>query len=99
MQSLEFDQRLGHDIYHVSVTIVLDATLGRRMYRPEVVIEKNVSEFDAEETRRVPVVELFTTPEKALRYAEAQARKLIAEMLPLPVQPDPLLQTGIDTRE
>ena len=80
MQSLEFDHRLGSDIYHVSVTAVLDATLGRRMYRPEIVIEKNISELDAEETSRVQVSELFTTPERALRHAEVQARKLIANL-------------------
>ncbi len=76
---MELDYRLGHDIYRISVTVVIDATLGRRMYRPELVIEKNISEQDAEETRRVKVEELFTSQEKAQRYALGYAKKLIEE--------------------
>lgn len=78
---MELDYRLGHDIYRISVTVVIDATLGRRMYRPELVIEKNISEQDAEETRRVKVQELFTSLEKAQRYALGYAKKLIEEPL------------------
>lgn len=77
MQSIELDYRLGEDHYRISVTVVLDATLGRRMYRPELVIEKNLSELDAEETRRVPVAQLFTSQEKAQRYAVGYAKHLI----------------------
>jgi len=77
MDSLSLDYRLGHDIYRISVTVVIDATLGRRMYRPEVVIEKNVSEMDAEAVQRLKVAELFATEEKAQRYALGYAKKVI----------------------
>ena len=77
MDSMSLEYRLGHDIYRISVTVVMDATLGRRMYRPEVVIEKNVSDMDAEETRRLRVAELFVTEEKAQRYALGYAKKVI----------------------
>ena len=77
MDSMSLDYRLGHDIYRISVTVIIDATLGRRMYRPEVVIEKNVSEMDAEETQRLKVTELFSTEEKAQRYALGYAKKVI----------------------
>jgi hypothetical protein len=74
---MSLDYRLGHDIYRISVTVVIDATLGRRMYRPEVVIEKNVSEMDAETTQRLKVAELFSTEEKAQRFALGYAKKVI----------------------
>ena len=79
MESIELDYRFGHDLYRISVTVVIDATLGRRMYRPELVIEKNVSDLDAEDTRRVPVNQLFTSQEKAQRYAVGYAKRLIEE--------------------
>ncbi|HEU5397993.1 MAG TPA: hypothetical protein VFV77_01825, partial [Gammaproteobacteria bacterium] len=69
MESIELDYKLGHDVYRISVTVVIDATLGRKMYRPELVIEKNISDLDAEQTRRVRVTQLFTSHEKAQRYA------------------------------
>lgn len=74
---MSLDYRLGHDNYRISVTVIMDATLGRRMYRPEVVIEKNISEVDAEETRRLKVTELFSTEEKAQRYALGYAKKIV----------------------
>ena len=77
MDSMSLDYRLGHDIYRISVTVMIDATLGRKMYRPEVVIEKNVSEMDAEEIQRLKVTELFSTEEKAQRYALGYAKKII----------------------
>lgn len=77
MDSMSLDYRLGHDIYRISVTVMLDATSGRRMYRPEVVIEKNVSEMDAEATQRLKVSELFSTEEKAQRFALGFAKKVI----------------------
>lgn len=77
MQTIELDYRLGHDLYRISVTVVIDATLGRKMYRPELVIEKNISDLDAEETRRVQVTELFTSEDKAQRYAMGYAKRLI----------------------
>lgn len=61
MESIELDYRLDHDIYRISVTVVMDANLGRRMYRPELVIEKKISDLDAEETRRVRITELFSS--------------------------------------
>lgn len=79
MESLSLDYRFGHDVYRISVTAVIDVTLGRKMYRPEVVIEKNISEFDAEETRRIPVTQLFTSHDKAQRFALSYAKKLIEE--------------------
>lgn len=79
MDSIELDYRFGHDLYRISVTVVIDATLGRKMYRPELVIEKNISELDAEDTRRVPVTQLFTSHEKAQRYAVGYAKRLIEE--------------------
>ena len=79
MESIEFDFRLHHDIYRISVTVVIDATLGRKMYRPEVVIEKNISDFDAEETRRVRITQLFSSHDKAQRYAVGYAKKLIED--------------------
>ena len=69
MESTELDYKLGHDLYRISVTVVIDATLGRKMYPPEFVIEKNISDLDAEDTRRVRVTQLFTSHEKAQRYA------------------------------
>lgn len=77
MESIELDYRLGHDVYRISVTVVIDATLGRKMYRPELVIEKNVSDLDAKNTRRVRVSQLFTSNEKAQRYAVGYAKRLI----------------------
>ena len=77
MESIEFDYRLEHDHYRISVTVVIDATLGRKMYRPEVVIEKNVSDLDAEETRRVRITQLFSSQDKAQRFAVGYAKKLI----------------------
>lgn len=77
MESMELDYRFGHDRYRISVTVVIDAALGRNMYRPELVIEKNISDLDAEATRRVPVTQLFTTQEKAQRYAVGYAKRLI----------------------
>ncbi|HEY3645522.1 MAG TPA: hypothetical protein VGM16_09300 [Gammaproteobacteria bacterium] len=77
MDSMSLDYRLGHDIYRISVTVVIDATLGRRMYRPEVVIEKNVSDMDAEGVQRLKVAELFSSEEKAQRYALGYAKKVI----------------------
>ena len=88
---MELDYRFGHDVYRISVTAVIDVALGRRMYRPELVIEKNISEFDAEETRRIPVTQLFTSQDKAQRYALSYAKKLIEEgqLPPAPVDPTP----------
>jgi hypothetical protein len=77
---MALDYRLGHDIYRISVTVVIDASLGRRMYRPEVVIEKNVSEMDAEDIQRLKVTELFSTEEKAQRFALGYAKKVIESM-------------------
>jgi len=77
MDSMSLDYRLGHNIYRISVTVIMDATLGRRMYRPEVVIEKNVSDMDAEDVQRLKVTELFSTEEKAQRYALGYAKKVI----------------------
>ena len=62
------------------MTVVIDATLGRRMYRPEVVIEKNVSELDAEDTQRLKVDQLFSSEEKAQRFAMGYAKKVIEEI-------------------
>ncbi|HEV2110718.1 MAG TPA: hypothetical protein VGT99_05135 [Gammaproteobacteria bacterium] len=77
MESIELDYKLGHDMYRISVTVVIDATLGRKMYRPELVIEKNISDLDAEDTWRVRVTQLFTSHEKAQRYAVGYAKRLI----------------------
>lgn len=77
MESIELDYKLGHDVYRIAVTVVIDATLGRKMYRPELVIEKNVSDLDAEQTRRVRVAQLFASHEKAQRYALGYAKRLI----------------------
>lgn len=77
MESIVLDYRLGHDVYRISVMVVIDATLGRKMYRPELVIEKNVSDLDTENTRRVRVSQLFTSNEKARRYAVGYAKRLI----------------------
>ena len=77
MDSMALDYHLGEDIYRISVTVVIDATLGRRMYRPEVVIEKNVSELDAEDTQRLKVTQLFASEEKAQRFALGYAKKVI----------------------
>jgi len=77
MDSMSLDYRLGHDIYRISVTVVIDATLGRRMYRSEVVIEKNVSDMDAEDIQRLTVAEFFSSEEKAQRYALGYAKKII----------------------
>ena len=77
MNSIELDYRLGHDMYRISVTVVIDSTLGKKMYRPEVVIEKNISDLDAEETRRLQVSQLFTSQEKAERYAVGYAKRSI----------------------
>jgi hypothetical protein len=74
---MSLDYRLGHDIYRISVTVMIDASQGRRMFRPEVVIEKNVSDMDAEDVQRLKVVELFSTEEKAQRYAMGYAKKII----------------------
>jgi hypothetical protein len=74
---MSLDYRLGHDIYRISVTVVIDATQGRQMYRPEVVIEKNVSEVDAEDIQRLKVSQVFSTEEKAQRFALGYAKKLI----------------------
>jgi len=82
MESIELDYRFGHDLYRISVTVVIDATLGRKMYRPELVIEKNISDLDAEDTRRVPVTQLFSSQEKAQRYAVGYAKRLIEESRP-----------------
>jgi len=79
MESIELDYRFGHDLYRISVTVVIDATLGRKMYRPELVIEKNISDLDAEDTRRVPLTQLFTSYEKAQRYAVGYAQRLIED--------------------
>ena len=77
MESIDLDYRLGRDLYRISVTVVLDATLGRKLYRPELVIEKNISDLDAEQTRRVRVAQLFTSHEKAQRYGMGYAKRLI----------------------
>jgi len=77
MEPIELDYKLGHDVYRISVTVVIDATLGRRMYRPDLVIEKNISDLDAEQTRRVGVTQLFTSYEKAQRFALGFAKRLI----------------------
>lgn len=77
MQSLELDYKLGLDVYRISVTVVIDASLGRKMYRPEVVIEKNITDLDAEDTRRLRVSQLFTSEEKAQRYALGYAKRVI----------------------
>lgn len=77
MESMELDYRFGHDRYRISVTVVIDAALGRNMYRPELVIEKNIPDLDAEAARRVPVTQLFTTQEKAQCYAVGYAKRLI----------------------
>lgn len=79
MQSMELDYKFGHDVYRILVTVVIDATLGRKMYRPELVIEKNISDLDTEDTRRVRVTQLFTSHEKAQRYAVGYAKRLIEE--------------------
>ena len=79
MESIELDYRLNHDIYRISVTVVIDATLGRKMYRPELVIEKNISDLDAEETRRVRITQLFSSHDKAQRYAVGYAKKIIED--------------------
>lgn len=79
METIELDYRLGHDMYRISVTVVIDATLGRKTYRPELVIEKNVSDIDAEQARRVRVTQLFTSHEKAQRYAVGYAKRLIED--------------------
>jgi hypothetical protein len=49
------------------------------MYRPELVIEKNISDLDTEDTRRVRVTQLFTSHEKAQRYAVGYAKRLIED--------------------
>lgn len=77
METMELDYWFGHDIYRISVTVMIDATLGRNMYRPELVIEKNTSDLDAEDTRRVRVTQLFTSHEKAQRYAVGYAKRLM----------------------
>lgn len=77
MESIELDYKFGHHVYRISVAVVIDATLGRKMYRPELVIEKNISDLDAEQTRRVRVTQLFTSHEKAQRYALGYAKHLI----------------------
>jgi hypothetical protein len=77
MDSFMLDYRHGHDIYRISVTVVLDATLGHRLYRPELVIEKNLSDLDAEVTRRFPISKLFESHDKAQRFAVGYAKKLI----------------------
>ena len=79
MDSMALDYRLGHDIYRISVTVVIDATLGRRMYRPEVVIEKNVSDMDAEDTQRLKVEQLFSSEEKAQRFGMGYAKQIIEQ--------------------
>lgn len=79
MESIELDYRLGHDVYRISVTVLIDATLGRKMYRPEFVIEKNTSDLDAEDTRWVRITQLFTSHEKAQRYALGYAKHIIEE--------------------
>jgi hypothetical protein len=77
MNSMSLEYRLGHDIYRISVTVMADATLGRKMFRPEVVIEKNVSDMDAEDIQRLKVSELFSSEEKAQRFALGYAKKVI----------------------
>jgi hypothetical protein len=77
MDSMSLDYRLGHDIYRISVTVMADATLGRKMFRPEVVIEKNVSDMDSEDIKRLKVSELFSSEEKAQRFALGYAKKII----------------------
>ena len=84
MDSMALDYRLGHDIYRISVTVVIDATLGRRMYRPEVVIEKNISDLDAQDMQRLKVDQLFSSEEKAQRYAMGYAKKVIEEIARVP---------------
>ena len=79
MDSMALDYRLGHDIYRISVTVVIDATLGRRMYRPEVVIEKNVSDMDAEDIQRLKVEQLFSSEEKSQRFAMGYAKQIIEQ--------------------
>lgn len=77
MDSFMLDYRHGHDIYRISVTVMEDATLGHTLYRPELVIEKNISELEAEITRRFPISKLFRSHDKAQRYAVGYAKKLI----------------------
>ena len=96
MDSLSLDYRFGHDVYRISVTAVVDVTLGRRMYRPELVIEKNISELDAEETRRIPVTQLFNSQDKAQRFALGYAKKLIEEPLSVSAPLDCSIQPSID---
>ena len=77
MDSMALDYRLGHDTYRISVMVIVDASQGRRLYRPEVVIEKNVSDMDAEDTRRLKVDQLFSSEEKAQRFALGYAKQVI----------------------
>ena len=84
MESIELDYKLGHDVYRISVTVVIDATLGRKMYRPKLVIKKNISDLDAEQSRRVRVTQVFTSHEKAQRYALGYAKRLIEGGVPSP---------------
>ncbi|MGE5626127.1 MAG: hypothetical protein ACM3ZT_11335 [Bacillota bacterium] len=95
--STDFDYRFGHDVYRISVTVVIDISQGRKQYRPEIVIEKNVSDLDAEETRRVQVEQLFSSVEKAQRYALGHAKKLIEEgRVDLPVSSASAIQPPSD---
>ena len=97
MESSELDYRLGQDVYRVSITVVIDVSQGRKMYRPEIVVEKNISDLDAEETTRVQVDQLFTSSEKAQRHALGLAKKLIEEgrIVP-PASPESPLQSNLD---
>ena len=97
MESSELDYRFGQDVYRVSITVVIDVSQGRKMYRPEIVIEKNNSDLDAEETTRVQVEQLFTHSEKAQRYALGLAKKLIEEdPIGPPAPPESPLQSNLD---
>ena len=70
---------MGHDVYRISVTVVIDSTLGRKMYRPELVIEKKISDQDTEDCCQVRVAQLFTSEEKGQRYALGFAKHVIEE--------------------
>jgi hypothetical protein len=59
--------------------VVVESTKKRRMYRPEVVIEKNVSDMDAEDTQRLKVEQLFSSEEKAQRFAMGYAKQVIEQ--------------------
>jgi|GEM_PF-2932020 len=97
MESTELDYRFGNDHYRISVAVIVDASQGRKMYRPEIVIEKNISDLDAEETRRVQVDQLFNSAEKAQRFASSHAKKLIeAGQLPPSAGPNPAVQLPSD---